>query len=122
MAEPWGVVVVVLSVLSIAVAVMAITLGVIAYEFRRTLRQVAAILPGCDRAAHEVQRTLGQARRLLTRTDHVARDVETVIQRACGATTQLLDEVVYWKTRAHTFLAERFGNGARPGPRRRFLG
>ena len=119
MAESW-LVVVLLGVVSLSVVAMTAILFVTARDFRRTLQELRAMLPNCDEAVHEARRALGEVRHLLKRTDNAARHVETVVHRACQAASEAIERFVFLKERAQTFLAERFGNGARSGPRRQY--
>lgn len=67
------------------------------------------------RTLQEAQQTFAQARQLLTRANATTRHVTTVIEQACALTTQLLDSVAAWKTRAQRAFARpwtgRHGNG-----------
>ena len=106
-----------LVVVTACVLAMTIAVALTAWEFRRTLRRVNAILPGADRAIREAHRSLEQIRWLLTRTNHVSRHVEAVIHQGCDAASDTLRRFLRMKEQAQAFWAARFGNGAGAEPR-----
>ena len=69
---------------------------------------------------HELHHTLGTLRQLLTRANHMTRNVEGIVQQACRITRDVMEPVALLTERAQAFFGERFGNGARSGPRRRY--
>lgn len=115
-------VVILLGVMSVSTVAMTVALLMTTNTVRRTLKQISAMLPSCNRTLHETRRTLGQAQQLLTRTNHATRDVVAVIHQACDVASEAIEQVVSLKGKAKTFLAARFGNGAGSGPRRRYRG
>jgi len=116
--ESWWVVIL-LGVMSVGVLVMTVTVWLAARDLRRTVRQASRMLPDCDKAVQEARRTLMSIRQLLARTDHATRQVEGVIRKACDTASEVIGRVVFLKDKAEDFLAGRFGNGARSGPRQR---
>ena len=119
MPESWWVVIL-LGVMSVGVLVMTVTVLLAARDLRRTVRQASRMLPDCDKAVQEARRTLMSIRQLLARADHATRQVEGVIHKACDTASEVIGRVVFLKDKAEDFLAGRFGNGARSGPRQRY--
>ena len=109
---------VLLAVISVSALVMTVILCVTAFELRRMLRRVNAILPHCDETVLEARRALGAARQLLVRTDETTRHVQGVVGKACHIASEVIDHMAFWTGRVQTFLAQRLGNGAGSGPRR----
>ena len=96
--------------IGLVLAVIAVTLVVVAMDLRRTLRGVDALLPDCHRAVQE-------ARRVLSHAQAASHHLAGVIVKACNVAALTIDQVGMLKDRAETFLSERLGigNGARAG-------
>ena len=69
---------------------------------------------------HELHQTLGELRHVLARANRMTRSIEEVVQQAYRITRDVMEPVVWLTERAHAFFSERFGNGARSEPRRRY--
>ena len=111
-------IVVLLGLISICMVVLTAVLSMTARDMRRTLRRVNTMLPRCDEAIRDLHHAMGQVHQVLKQATQITRHVETVVSKACTAALDVIDPVLTWKGRAETFFAERFGNGARSGPRR----
>ena len=61
--------------------------------------------------------TFAQAQQLLKRTQGATDEVATVVEKTCHVTSDVLDQVTHFKTKAQAFLAQ-FGNGTKAGSRR----
>ena len=108
-----------LALISVCMIVATVVLSMLARDVRGTLRQVNAMLPTCSDTIREAHRTFGEAHQLLVRTQAVARRAESVVQKACNVALDVIEPVLVWKGKLDTLFTERFGNGARSGPRRR---
>ncbi len=109
-----------LGVLIIALAVLVATV-----RLCRTLRQVDAILPQCDRLVQQTAHSVGEAGRLLRRLHQTARRLDVVIRQIGTAASGTIEQFMLLRGRARTFFTEHFGgsgNGARSGPRGRDKG
>jgi len=111
-----------LSVISAAVAVMALALAIGAWELRRTLRRVNALLPDFRQAARELRQTARSARRVAVGVDRAVHDVRQVVHEGCEVVSSGVAELSLIQERAKALFGEHLGNGARGGPRRRYRG
>ncbi len=111
-----------LGMIAVCALTMTIALLMTIRELLRTMRQLRAMLPRCDRAVLEAHRTLAQARQFLTRTNHASRHVETVVHQACNAASGVMEQIGHLRDRTQAFFSARIGNGTRSGPRRRSEG
>ena len=107
-----------LTLISLSAMVMTVILCVTAFELRRVLRRINAILPHCDETVLEAGRALGAARQLLVRTDDTARQMQSVVGKACHIASEVIEHMAFWTGRVHTYLAQRLGSGTGSGPRR----
>jgi hypothetical protein len=98
------------------------TVVLTAWELRRTLRQLRAVLPDAETALHEVARSLRHVRRLAVRADVVSQDVETVVHRLCGVAGDALMRVQQFADRVRANWSKQGHNGAGAEPRRHHRG
>ena len=106
-----------LVLMTICLVSLTVTMMGTTRELRRTLRRVNALPPGAHHALREVNRSLEQVRDFLTKVNTATRRVEMVIHQASDAAEDALHRLATLKDKAHTFLGERFGNGAGAEPR-----
>lgn len=106
-----------LVVVSVCAVVMTVTVVIAAKDLRQTMQRLNALLTQCDHTVHDARRTLGQVHELVARTNQAARHVEGLIHKACEATSDAIERVAVFKERTEEWWTERFGNGARSGPR-----
>ena len=62
-----------------------------------------------QKASHNLELT----RQLLTRANRSMQEVEGVLHKACGVVSQTVEQFLFLKGKAKTFLTQRFGNGAK---------
>ena len=120
-------IVLLLSVMSLGVIVMAITLVMIAGALRRTLRELNVFLPECRQAVQEAHQVLRTAHQFIGRTDHAAHRFTEIVLKAADVVGAVVEQMGTLKHRTEAFLAERFGFGngvksRRLRPSRRRLG
>ena len=111
-------VVVLLGLISACMVAITTVFTITARDVRRTLRRVNMMLPRCDEAIRDFHHAMGQAHQVLRQATQITRHVDAVVSKVCTAALDVIEPVLHWKGRAHAFFAERFGNGARAGPRR----
>ena len=106
-----------LVVVSACALVMTVTIVIAAKDLRRTMRRMNTLLTQCDHTIQDARRTLGKAHEVVARTNQAARHIEGVIHKACEAASEAIERVTVFKERTEEWWTERFGNGARSGPR-----
>ncbi len=116
MTEPLTLILVIL--LCINTTLMAIALLHVRAELRRFVRSVTPLMPQCDRTLREAHRTLSAIHRLVLQAQAAANQAESVVHTVYEATHGLTERFQQITQRAHAFLTERLGNGARAEPRR----
>ena len=111
-------IVVLLGLITICMVALTTVLSMTARDVRRTLRRINAMLPRCDEAIRDFHHAMGQAHQVLRQATQITKYVEAVVSKTCTAALEVIEPVLTWKGRAEAFFIERFGNGARSGPRR----
>ncbi len=91
---------------------MMVTVLIAAQELRRTSRQLNRLYPRCDRLLQKSDRTVELIRQLLTRANRSVREVENVLHKACSTVSESMQQFLFLKGKARTFLTQRFGNGS----------
>lgn len=106
-----------LGVIGICAIALTALVGILTFDLHWLLRKLNRILPHCDETFLEARRTLTQTRQLLTRADRVARELEGAIQKTSHTASEILRPLIQLKEKTQSFFEQRFGNGARAGPR-----
>ena len=107
-----------LSIISLCLITLTAASLTLFTDLRRVLRQLESGLPVCTRAFKELHQTLEVARQLITRTHKAGQQMEDVVHKTCDAAMDAIEPFVVFGEKVRTFLAQRFGNGARAKPRR----
>ncbi len=97
------------SVMAAALILAVGLLCMIAFDLRRALRRVEAVLPHCDQAFIEAKATLRQAHQLLGRANEASREVEGVVGRVCDAAAGAVEG---WTGKIQSLFTGHVGNGA----------
>ncbi len=109
-----------LGLISFCALAVTILLFLTLRDLRGMIRQASTLLLGCKDAVQEARHTIQIVRQMLARTDQATHQVEAVVRKTCRVASDIVDQVALFKGRAQTFLASRFGNGARSVSRRHY--
>lgn len=102
-----------LALIALCQVAMMVTLLIAAREWRRTSRQFSHLIPRCNQLLQKSHHTVELTRQLLTRANQSLEEVEGVLHKACGAVSDTVEQFLFLKGKARTFLVQRFGNGSR---------
>ncbi len=110
-----------LSFIAICIAAITVLLLTTYRDIVRVLHQLQETLPTCRKTFQEAQGVLQESRQILHRAHGATEAVEKVVHRGCRAASEALDQFLFLKKRAVSFIGNRFamnGNGARHSSRR----